>query len=251
MKHEVIRHRHEVKWREPKVREKLQITPLMLRVVLEGGDLADFISLSPDDHVKLFFPTGNEGPDERPPMRDFTPRRYDNAAKTLTIDFAVHEAGPATQWAIDAQVGDVLRMGGPRGSAVVSPTFDWYLLVGDETALPAIGRRLEELPDAKIIVIAAVPDAAEEQDFAVGANHTIDWVHRFPAQNDDPAPLHEALRGLTLPEGDGFIWIAAEAKVARALRDHVRNDRGHPAEWTKAAGYWLKGVADAHEKLGD
>ena len=50
---------------------------------------------------------------------------------------------------------------------------------------------------------------------------------------------------MSLPEGNGFVWIAAEARVARAVRDYLVNTRGHPLHWTKAAGYWLKGVADA------
>jgi NADPH-dependent ferric siderophore reductase len=54
---------------------------------------------------------------------------------------------------------------------------------------------------------------------------------------------------IRLPEGDGFVWIAGEASVTRAVRDHVVATEGHPLEWTKAAGYWRKGVADAHEKL--
>ena len=56
-----------------------------------------------------------------------------------------------------------------------------------------------------------------------------------------------ALRALPWPSGDGFVWIAAEAKVARALREHVLSERGHPPAWLKASGYWVKGVADGRE----
>ena len=71
-------------------------------------------------------------------MRDYTPRRHDAEAGTLEIDFALHEAGPATQWAEQAKVGDLLGVGGPRGSFIVPTDFDWHLLIGDDTALPAI-----------------------------------------------------------------------------------------------------------------
>ena len=76
-------------------------------------------------------------------------------------------------------------------------------------------------------------------------------MHRPLARADDPAPVLAALRGIELPEGDGFVWIAAEAGVARAVRDEIVQGHGHPLAWTKAAGYWRKGVADAHEKLQD
>jgi NADPH-dependent ferric siderophore reductase len=220
----------------------------MLRIEFEGSDLADFVSLSPDDHVKLIVPA-ESGEAER---RDYTPRRFDPAAGTLVIDFALHDAGPATRWAIESRPGDVLEIGGPRGSAVVSPDFAWWLLIGDETALPAIGRRLEELPQGKrAISVVAVADAGEEQSFETNADHQALWVHRPLHQADEPASLLSVLEGMDLPEGDGFVWIAAEARVARAVRDYLVNGRGHPLNWTKAAGYWLKGVADADQKSID
>ena len=248
MEHAFTRQRHELKRRNLTVQSKTALTPGMIRVVVTGDDLSDFTSLGADDHVKLFVPIGGEKPD----MRDYTPRAYDRAARTLTLDFAVHDAGPATRWAIDAKPGDPITIGGPRGSLIVPPTFDWMLLIGDETALPAIGRRVEEAPaGVRIMTVAAVADAAEEQRFETKARHEAIWVHRPLDRANDPAPLLDAVRALTLPEGDGFVWIAAEARVARALRDHIVGERGHPLAWTKASGYWLKGVADAHDKLED
>lgn len=245
MDHIISRRRHDAKLRNLTVAAKEYLTPHMIRILFKGDDVGDFVSDSADDHVKLLFPAG-EG---RPEMRDYTPRHYDREARTLTIDFAVHDAGPATQWAINAGPGDELGIGGPRGSMLVSPTFDWWLLVGDETALPAIGRRLEEARDARMISVAAIAGPDDQQDFAKGERQEAIWVHRPTTRNDDPEPLLAALRNVTFPDGDGFIWIAAEARVARAVRDYITGERGHPSEWMKAAGYWVKGVADAHEKL--
>ncbi len=90
--------------------------------------------------------------------RDFTPRRYDPAQDTLEIDFAIHDAGPATRWAVKAKPGDTLALGGPRGSFIIPTTYDWHLLVGDETALPAISRRLAELPARTRTVVVAEVD---------------------------------------------------------------------------------------------
>ncbi len=172
--------RHQTTTRLVQVRSVAHITPKMVRVILGGDELAGFVSAAHDDHVKLFFPLPGEdkpalpplGPNgrafaegaPRPPMRDYTPRRYDAAANTLTIDFVLHGEGPATTWAAQAKPGDFLGVGGPRGSFVVPDDFDWYLFAGDESALPAIGRRLGELPaTARALVVAEVEDAGEEQ----------------------------------------------------------------------------------------
>lgn len=242
----ITRHRHELKRRTLTVTKTHRITPNMIRIVLHSDDLGDFISLGPDDHVKLFF----DGNGDKPEMRDYTPRAFDNAARTLTLDFAVHGEGPATQWAERAVPGDRLNIGGPRGSAVVAPVFDWYLLIGDETALPAIGRWIEEMPaGTQVISLAAIASEAEQQVFETPARHQAIWVHRPLSDGADPAALMRGLRALTLPEGKGFIWIAAEAGVARAARDHVQSELGHPKEWLKASGYWLLGATDAHQSL--
>jgi NADPH-dependent ferric siderophore reductase len=65
------------------------------------------------------------------------------------------------------------------------------------------------------------------------------------------APLPSNLETMPLPGGDGFVWIAAEAHVARVLRDHRVKSCGHPWAETKAAGYRLKRVADAHRRPSD
>lgn len=243
----ITRHRHEAKRRTLNVKEISRLTPHMVRAVLEGEELSDFISLGADDHVKLFF-TDETGAQQ---MRDYTPRYYDTEARTLTLDFAVHEAGPATEWALEAKVGDSLTIGGPRGSGVIAPIFDWYLLIGDETALPAIGRKTEELGEGvKVLTLAGIPGPEDEQRFESAADVTQTWVHRPVSAAADPEPMLEAARGLTLPEGKGFIWIAAEAQVARALRDHFA-ERGHPREWTKASGYWAYGTSEKGAKKID
>ena len=177
-KHAITRVRHEPRRRLLTVRKVERLTPNMARVTL-AGDLTGFTSSAYDDHVKVFFPLpgqsaptipgqGPNGPVhaegvERSPSRDYTPRRYDAARNELVIDFALHDAGPATDWATRAAPGQQLGVGGPRGSFVVPDDFDWYLFIGDETALPAIGRRLEELrAGTQAIVVAAVTGPEEE-----------------------------------------------------------------------------------------
>jgi NADPH-dependent ferric siderophore reductase len=95
----------------------------------------------------------------------------------------------------------------------------------------------------------AVAGAQEEQRFATQADHRAIWVHRPLSRADDPAPVLAALDDLALPTGDGFVWIAAEARVARAVRGYVVDTLGHPAGWLKASGYWTKGQADTQLKI--
>ena len=180
--------RHALKFRQLSVVHKQQLTPHMVRITLGGPDLAGFTSPGFDDHVRVFFPdpaTGElilsggaeDGP--RPTMRDYTPRHFDPQAQTLAIDFALHDAGAATTWAAQAQVGQTLGVGGPRGSFILPTEFDGHLLIGDDTALPAIARRLGELPaGVPALVLIEVDSPADEQALASAAQATVVWVHR-------------------------------------------------------------------------
>jgi NADPH-dependent ferric siderophore reductase len=249
--HAVVRLRHETRRRPLTVRSVVRLTPNMMRIEFSSPDLADFVSASPDDHIKLRVPDASaEGGIA---MRDYTPRAFDIANGLITIDFALHEAGrdmgPATAWALAAKEGDQIEIGGPRGSAVVPDDFDYYLLIGDETALPAIGRRVEHLrPGVPVATIVVVDGPAEIQTLETRADWRPVWAFRDGVR-DDAALLREALANWQAPQGEGYVWIAAEALVARAVRDAMLAERGHTKGWVKAAGYWVRGEAGASTKM--
>ncbi|KQP09161.1 FAD-binding protein [Pseudorhodoferax sp. Leaf265] len=236
---QVQRVRHEIKRRELQVARVETLSPQMRRVVLHGEALTDFVSASYDDHVKIFFPTAAGAV-----ARDYTPRRYDNAARELAIDFALHGDGPAADWARQAQAGDPLTVAGPRGSFVVPLDFDWYVLVGDETALPAVARRLEELPAGSRAIVRLHVAAADRPALASAATLDLQW-----ADSDDA--LLDAVRALELPAGHGYAWCAAEAGVAAAARRILVDEKGHDRKAIRAASYWKRGAIAHHENLED
>jgi NADPH-dependent ferric siderophore reductase len=245
--------RHELRRRQLAVESVEKISPNMVRVTLSGEELAGFASLGFDDHVKLLFPvSGAEAANGEPQLagRNYTPRRYDPAAGTLVIDFALHDAGPATRWAEQTRPGQSLTVGGPRGSFVIPTNYDWHLLAGDDTALPAIARRLEELPaGALVVVVVEVDSPADALTFETGADASVHWVYRNGAEAGTPDLMSQALRTVELPTGDYFAWVACESTAAKALRTQLLTEHGAKAQWTRAAGYWRRGVADVHDNL--
>ena len=133
---------------------------------------------------------------------------------------------------------------------MIADDFDWWLLIGDETALPSIGRRVESLAEGvRAITLVSVNGPAEEQTFNTRAAHQAIWVHRSPDDATNAQPVVEALRQIELPPGEGFVWVAAEARVARAARDHIVNVRRHSRQWLRASGSWIEGRADAYQRL--
>ena len=230
----VERVRHELKRRTLTVTHVEQLTPNFRRITFTDESLGDFVSASFDDHIKVFVDDAR---------RDYTPRSFDNAARELVIEFALHGEGPAAEWAARAAPGHTLEIGGPKGSLIVPLDYDWHLLVGDETAFPAVARRLEQLPaGAKAIAVLQAADTADRREFKSAANVGLTWVAT-------DAELLSAVRALALPAGAGYAWCAGEAACMAALRRELVDVKGHPRESIRAAAYWKRGATGHHENL--
>ena len=232
---------HELKRRELQVLRVEAISPHFRSITFGGESLADFVSASFDDHVKFML----DADGTEPVRRDYTPRHFDAAARELTLEFALHGDGPAALWTAQAAPGQRATIGGPRGSFVVAADHDWHLLVGDETALPAVTRRLEELPPTtKAIVILQVSDPADRRALHSAAALDLQWVADAPS-------LLAAVRALTLPAGEGYAWCAGEAATTAQLRRILVEDKGHDRRAIRAAAYWKQGAVAHHENLED
>jgi NADPH-dependent ferric siderophore reductase len=249
----ITRVRHELKRRTLTITRVERLPAGMVRIVLGGEELQGFKSLGFDDHIKLFFHSGNEDSESPPSMRDFTPRRFSLEQRELWIDFFLHESGPAASWAARASAGQQLLVAGPKGSSVIAVEgIDEHLLIGDETALPAIARRLEELPvSARAVVVIEVEAGADRPELMSPAAVEVTWVARDRRAAPGTQALVDALRKLEIAPDRCFAWIACESSAARAIRAYLRQERGFDKRWIKAAGYWQQGTAGSHDSIAD
>lgn len=233
----IERIRYELKFREAEV---VRIKPLgasTLAITFRGAAFADFQSASFDDHIKFVFEV-----DGQTLRRDYTPRHFDQDKLELTIEFALHEHGHASRWARHAQVGQQAVIAGPRGSMIIPQDYTWHLLAGDLSALPAIRRRLEELPvSAQVMVIALAENPADHLALSGAMAARIHWV-------SSGTELQAALRDVDLPAGEGFVWCAGESATMLTART-ILLERGIPKENMRVAAYWKRGEADFHERL--
>lgn len=234
-----------------------RLTPHMIRIVAGGEGFAGF---RPNDYtdayVKVLFPVpGVEYPqpfdmgriraelprEQWPVMRTYTVRHHDPVARELTIDFVYHgDAGLAGPWARDAKPGDELLLSGPGGAYAPSGDADWHLLVGDESALPAIGLTLESLPEgAPAHVFVEVEDEAEQQPLATKADAQVRWLHRSAGED-----LVAAVRELDWPDGTVQAFVHGEAGFVRQLRRYLLDERGVRRDLLSISGYWRRGATD-------
>ena len=231
------------------------LTPRMVRVTFTSPELADFGWNGPAAHIKLIFaadgapkanaPSAAAAAEPRATTRTYTPRRFDRAARELDVDFVLHGEGPASTWASQATVGQTLMIGGPGRNYAIDPSAEWFVLVGDDSAIPAIATILEHLPaTARATVFVEVVDAAEEHALYSGPNAQITWLHRGEDPTKAGTLLESAVRDLTFPAGAGRVYVACEAGAVRRIRRHLLAKRGMSRDHIVTRGYWKMGETD-------
>ncbi|MBN7821278.1 siderophore-interacting protein [Bowmanella yangjiangensis] len=227
-----------------------ELTPHMRRLTLKAPCVADFEQVSAGSYIKLLF-NSYGGTDltqlaesQRPAMRTYSIRALDRQRQTLTLDIVMHgqgeETGPGSNWAVNAQVGEQIDMVGPghlAKNAAIEEGADWYFLVGDATALPAISTYLEALPNkAEGHALILVKSRADAQSLKAPKGMQVQWCY---AQEGNEL-LTETLRIDWLP-GRVAVWVACEFDDMRLLRQYFRNQRSVPHQDIYISSYWRRG----------
>lgn len=275
-------------------------SPSYARFELAGPDLVDFGVDGPllDQRIKLLFP----GPDGLPSLRpeswwsDFAvlPEDTRGSVRTYTVadsfgvgddarlvvDVVIHPGahGPGSDWALAASEGDDIlavlpRKGASSGGIEFAPgEATRVLLVGDETALPAIVQILRDFPpDVEGAVFIEVPLAGDIVPLPEVAGVKTSWLPRdgrpvgdlavaavaehlgFDAIAGDvevdpdlwETPVHSSSGELLDPTvvDDRYAWVAGESGMVTRLRRHLVGELGIPRAQVAFMGYWRQGVA--------
>ncbi|MFD8692547.1 SIP domain-containing protein [Streptomyces sp. NPDC059651] len=253
--------------REVEVVRTVDITPGMRRITLSGEQLRGFTtadgfarpafeSTGFDDDLAFYFPyPGRPDPvlpvqgeaklivpmDPRPLSRVYTVRRWDPETCELDVDFVRHGVGAGTTWASRTRPGDRIHLSGPSTSKAFPADADWLLVAGDDTALPAIGRLLDELPyHARAQVFVEIAEDAHRQELRELPGVEVTWLVRAGATAGTASLLTESVRGAQWWPGQAFAWVAGEHTAVRDIRRHLVEDREVPKEDIDFSGYWRR-----------
>lgn len=279
------------------------VSPSLASLVFTGEHAQSIHALAADQRIKLFFPLPGQTPAKlpahddwhvafkalpmalRPAMRTYTLRRVNPAASEVEVEFVLHgEHGPASAWATHAQPGDTLQMVAPHAGFDGDPGgYEWnppagirhVLLIGDETALPAIAGILETLAAApmppRVEAFIEVPDVHDTRPLVQPGDARVVWLPRAPsgarhgegmcqaareaatlpaATGPRPAALgdvdieKQVLWDRATPTDDGFYaWVAGESAAVMAIRKHWVAERGIDRRSVALMGYWRLGRA--------
>lgn len=223
------------------------LSPAMRRITFKGAELEGFEPTLPASYLKLIFPEPGQTEPARPlpdgprptAMRTYTPLAVRPDVLEVDVDFVLHGEGPASTWAAQAQVGQVLYLMGPGPGYAVDVNVAQHLLVADDSALPAIETILAALPaGAAAHVLLEVISAAEERPLQSAATLTAQWLPRGADHRAAGQPLEAALRALPAIASDTKIYLACEAAAMRRIRQVLTGELGVHRKQIVGRGYW-------------
>ena len=237
-------------FRRATVRRNCRVNPGMRRVTISGRALADLPTAPPAAKVRLFMPIDVTaapdfpawtprgllwGPDSATAMRSYTVRRHDPSAGELEIDMLTQHDGSGAAWAAAARPGAQVGFIPPEPGYRLLPDTALHLLVGDETALPAIYSILGALPPAADRLVVVETADRSYRDYLRGM--PVRWLDRergIPGEALIPYVLR-----LAVPARRLQAFVAAEATPTRIIREYLRKYGLSVADGTlNAKGYW-------------
>lgn len=225
------------------VTESRRVTSNVHRLVLTAPDLGKLSYTAGQDLMFRF-----ELPDDRIVNRRYTIRSFEQQRPAVTLDVSLHGAGPGTDWIRAAEIGSRIDAIGPRGKITLRNDADWHMFIGDETGIPGALAMIESMPRGfKAIGIFEVDSSADEQlpSGDIDGGLDVRWCHRLGhSAPGDVDLLVEALVATGFPAGNGHVYVAAEASVARVISGALR-ERGLDADQISAKAYWRRGLPNA------
>ncbi|WP_433886570.1 siderophore-interacting protein [Pseudomonas vranovensis] len=281
----------------------IALSPSLSRFVFSGEDVGQMRTLAADQRIKIFFPSADGqypnlpkqgswqqarrglSAEQSPPMRTYTIRDLRREALEVDVDFVLHGVnGPASTWATQARIGDRLQMVAPNLAFDADPGgYEWrppknlrnLLLIGDETALPAIAGILEQmaadLPEVPVQAFIEVPCEADCLDLTCSRATELNWLPREVLHCTHGEAMIHAIRELArLPaaaagtgakvaleevdidrqilwelaqpgNGDFYAWIAGESAAVMNIRRYLITERGLDRSALTLMGYWRAG----------
>ncbi|MCD2498484.1 siderophore-interacting protein [Microbacterium nymphoidis] len=258
-----------------------RLSPGFVRITLTGHDLRHFAPWGLDQRIKLVLPmpdgtTADFGlldqptphpthwytrwkalpEDRRNVLRTYTPAAIRPEDRELDVDVFIHEpAGPASRWALTCRAGDALVITGPDIRAGYTGYGIHYtppmrpetiVLVGDESAIPAMRNILTEIPDGtRAQVFVDVRNPADNLLPSPSPALRIEVVDRVTSEHDG---LEAAIRAWGQDEGAEWVrtpasyaWIAGEKNATTSIRRYLTAELGIDRRQVAFLAYWNSG----------
>lgn len=229
----------------------------MIRIRLQAEEIKAFPAECAGGHVKLVIPPAQSditgftkllsSINVRRQMRTYTIRHVDLTSGEIDIDFVAHgNTGPASAWALSAQVGDYLSISSPGRPKLKNAHSGKYVVAVDMTAFPAAAAAVEKLPaDAQGDFYTEILSVNDVQTISAPSGIKMHWI--VSDKGDDTDTFTQTIKALKL-QGNESIFVAGEYTTVANLKSYFRTERAYPKDQLYISSYWKKGLVESEHK---
>ena len=229
----------------------------MIRIRLQAEEIKAFPTDCAGGHVKLVIPPAQSNVtgvtqllssiSVRKQMRTYTIRNIDLTSGEIDVDFVAHgNTGPASAWALSAQVGDSISISSPGGPKLKNARSGKYVVAVDMTAFPAAAASVEKLPvDAQGDFYAEILSMDDEQPISAPPGIKMHWI--VSDKDNDTDTFAQTVKTLNM-QGNESIFVAGEYTTVANLKSYFRTERAYPKDQLYISSYWKKGLVESEHK---
>ena len=237
------------KIRKLRVLNTSKISPNIKRITFTSNDFEDFPENQNGSYIKFLF--SDKSSDKKNTLvRPYTIRKFCKEKRELDIDFTNHfgNKGYATKWATECKIGDKILISGPGLKQKIDINSNWFIFVGDMTALPAISVHLEELPENAVGYSVIETLSKDDQIYLKKPkNIKIKWITQSENMND--INLLKEVRALKWYDSFPFVWVACEFSKMKNLRHFFQKEKMLLKKNMYISSYWKLGLNEEEHKV--
>lgn len=219
------------------VTHKQAIARNAVHLVLQGEDW-NGLSYTPGEHLRVLVGLDQPGPlgDK---VRTYSVWNYDAARQRMDVVVCLHSDGPGARWGQRVAVSDAVHFTGPKGKFTVDSTGDFYLFVGDDSALAHLYELRRHVPAGKPVF--GVVYAPSESDFFPDLDGTRPLSFRVLPENPVEDLLEQVRPVLQSAAGSGRVYIGGDGRTCVALNRYFRAELGWKTHQIKTKPFWQPG----------
>lgn len=215
--------------------DKQQLTEHTFHLKIQGDDLKN-LPYTPGEHLRVLVGV-DKGTSMQDKVRTYSVWQYDPANASMDLAVCTHSTGIGARWVREIALGDMLYFGGPKGKFTVDQSGDYYVFVGDPSALAHLYEINRHLEPSKPVISLIYGDTTS--DLFADLTGEKPFTFYQLSQNPGSAVIEKLDAQLKNKSGKGILYVGGDGRLCVALNKHFRNELHWESRQIKTKPFWL------------
>lgn len=213
---------------------KKQIAEHTFHLTIQGESLTN-LRYTPGEHLRILVGI-NRDTSMQDKVRTYSIWRYNQSNAQIDLAVCTHSTGIGSRWVQELTIGDPIYFTGPKGKFTLDTSGDYYVFVGDISALAHLYELNRHLPPTKPVFSIVYAD--EEADYFPDLTGNAPFSFQQLPQNPATMLIKQLNSMIKNQPGKGLLYIGGDSRVCVNLNHHFRRSLGWPSSQIKTKPFW-------------